>query len=180
MTFAELDTALLLNIQEALRHPWMDKVMVFVRDKPNWFPLYGLWVVILIYTQKLNAWKYILATALAAGISDAFNSHVLKEFFERPRPCQVAEIADQLRVLVRCSPHYSFPSSHAANHFAMAGALVFSKVWPYRLVKIALWFWAGMIGLAQVYVGVHYPADVIAGAFVGIGIGYILGKYASK
>jgi undecaprenyl-diphosphatase len=175
-----MDTALLLNIQEALSHPWMDQVMIFVREKSNWIPLYGLWVVILIYTQKINAWKYILATALAAGITDALNSHILKEIFERPRPCQVAEIAHQLSVLVRCSPHYSFPSSHAANHFAMAGALVFSKVWPNRFVKIALWFWAGMIALAQVYVGVHYPTDVIAGAILGIGIGYVFGKFASK
>ena len=83
-----------------------------------------------------------------------------------------------VRSLVKCGGGYSFTSSHATNHFAMAAFVLVLFGRRYRWLKAPLWFWAFSISYGQVYVGVHYPLDIFGGALLGIAIGTLIGRFA--
>lgn len=120
-----------------------------------------LWMLI---RGKSNVRLAAILLILAVALSDQLNSFVLKFLFARPRPCHVLS---DVHLLVGCGAGFSFPSSHAANNFA--GAFVLA----YCIPRFRWWFWsfAGIIAFSRVYVGVHYPLDVLAGALEGILIG---------
>lgn len=105
-------------------------------------------------------------------ISDQLNSQVIKDFIGRPRPCHLVNgvrSVDGLRMLVDCGPGYSFMSSHAVNN--AAAAAVFSHSYPRWTWAFVIW--AALVALSRVFVGVHYPFDIISGAVLGTGIGYL-------
>lgn len=170
----ELDTQLLLGWQNLLDSSFSDTFIPYLRNKETWFPAYVLIIIALVRNHGIKGWYYVIGAILALSMSDILNSHLIKEWIGRPRPCQVADLAGQLKVLVRCSPHFSMPSSHASNHFALSAFLVFSGAVNSVKWKAVLWCWASIIGLAQVYVGVHYPGDIAAGALLGIVLGLSL------
>ena len=104
-------------------------------------------------------------------VSDQLNSHVIKELIGRPRPCHLIDgvrIVDGLRMLVDCGPGFSFMSSHAVNN--AAAATVLSYYYP-RLTWVFILL-ASIVALSRVFVGVHYPLDIVAGAVLGAGLGY--------
>lgn len=166
--------------QSAWEGMGLDAIFVALRNKATWYPVYALIIGFLVWRLKSKSVFYIVGALLAVGLSDLISSHFLKELFARPRPCQVQELAESIRVLVHCSPHFSLPSSHASNHFALSAFLVFSGIFPLKLVQVLLWFWAFAVGLAQVYVGVHYPTDIVAGAVFGMILGYLIARVARK
>jgi undecaprenyl-diphosphatase len=110
-------------------------------------------------------------------LSDFVSSTLIKENFERLRPCHDPFLADRIRFLVAyCPESSSFTSSHAVNHFA-AAMFIFTTFRKSLSWKWALLFiWAFLISYAQVYVGVHFPFDVFCGAIVGVILGYIPAK----
>ncbi len=109
--------------------------------------------------------------ALTVGFADFTSASLIKPAVARIRPCRDVITVKTDITRVGCGTGYSFPSTHATDHFAMAAflTLVFYKKWPW----ITFWatFWAGVICLAQVYVGVHYPFDVLGGAIYGTLVG---------
>ncbi len=111
-------------------------------------------------------------------LSDQISSTVVKPFFERIRPCNDPVMQSGLRLLLDgCGAGYSFTSSHATNHFALAVYLTFTlRTWIGRYAWI-LFLWAATIAYAQVYAGVHYPLDVIGGALLGSAIGYWTSRF---
>ena len=113
-----------------------------------------------LYRQKQGAIRAILVVALAVGISDAFTYRVAKAAVRRPRP-EFSGLAVHLRTFHHSG--YSFPSNHAANSFAIATALSLALPWLAPIfVGIAF-----TIAYSRVYVGVHFPLDVMAGAAIG-------------
>jgi len=106
------------------------------------------------------------------------SSHLIKEHIFRLRPCQNPELAQQIRILVNyCPTSSSFTSSHAANHFGLAGFVVLTMR-RFTSGRINLFIaWAAIICFAQVYVGVHYPFDVISGGLLGWLLGYIMARF---
>lgn len=169
----EADTWALLGIQSLLRSELADFLLPILRDKYTWFPLYAVLIGWMVYRYKRMAFLLIPFAFAAVGVSDFLSSGVLKELIGRPRPCQTPELAESLRVLVRCSPHFGMPSSHAANHFTLSSFLIFAGVVQRPVFKSIWWLWAAVIALSQVYVGVHFPADVLAGALLGVFLGRI-------
>ena len=119
--------------------------------------------------------------ALSAGFADFTSASIVKPMVKRLRPCNdpVVSKTDDLR-LTACGTGYSFPSTHATDHFAMAFFLIilFGKRWRW----IWLWalLWAALITFAQVYVGVHYPIDVFCGALYGILVGWLFSLIFTK
>lgn len=109
------------------------------------------------------------------ALTDIISSRVFKETFDRIRPCNEPDMIPHMRLLVRgCPGGYGFTSSHAANHFGMATYFFLTfrfilKKWVW--IAIA---WAVMISYAQIYVGVHYPLDIVGGAFLGIFFGALI------
>ena len=110
---------------------------------------------------------------LSFALSDYISASVFKDIFHRIRPCNNPALNEIAHVIVPCGGGYSFPSSHASNHFALA---VFSAITlrPYvKWIWPAAITWAALVAYAQVYVGVHYPWDVICGALFGTAMGML-------
>ncbi len=169
--FIQLDQQLFLWIQQHCHSNLLDQVMPWLREKKNWYPLYLLIVMFLTIKFRWAGLRMVGIAILCFVLSDAISSHVAKPLFERLRPCEEPMIAKQFKPLIDCNNRgYSFTSSHAANHFAIAVALSMFFYSRRKWMLLLGLFWAGSISLAQVYVGVHYPLDIAAGACLGITI----------
>jgi undecaprenyl-diphosphatase len=161
----EADRMFFILINQVLSGSLADGFFIPIRNPFVWIPVY---VVLSAFIYRYMGKKGLLAlllTCLVVAVADQISSQLIKPWIERPRPCQ--ELYGHIRLLVPCGSGYSFTSSHAANHFAYAlftGKLLHAY-WPGfgRL----LWLWAALICYAQVYVGLHYPLDVICGGFLG-------------
>jgi undecaprenyl-diphosphatase len=122
-----------------------------------------LWLLLLIKGGRPGRIAALLLIPTIA-LSDQLNSSFLKFIIDRPRPCH--ELAN-VHLLVGCGSGYSFPSSHAVNNFAAAFVLsYFLPRWTW-----AFFCYAGVIAFSRIYVGVHYPSDVVGGAIIGLLIG---------
>ena len=169
----ELDQTIFFLINNDGHNAFLDAIMPYWRDKYTWIPFYLALAAFVIYKFKTKGLYLILALALTVGIADTISSKVIKKSVQRLRPCNDTQINQQVKLLVRCGGGYSFTSSHATNHFAVALFLIGSLGRIFRRIKWPLLFWAATIALGQVYVGVHYPFDILVGGTIGslIGIG---------
>ncbi len=172
----QFDHQLFHLINGEWHHPWLDAIMPLWRDKKTWIPFYVLLAGFLFYKYHWKGLVLVAAVGLTVGLADIASSKGLKKSVERLRPCQDVEVRAEARLLVGCGRSYSFTSSHAANHFALATFLALTLGRVYRRIRWPLWLWAASIAYGQVYVGVHYPLDVFFGALVGILIAYIMAK----
>jgi membrane-associated phospholipid phosphatase len=163
-------------INQQASSPLLDSVLLPLRNAVTWIPLYAFILYWCIRYMRQYAMAFILLTVCCFVLCDVSSAQLFKPLFARVRPCYEADMPGTVRSLVGCGGRYSFPSSHAANHFGLA-ALWF---WIIRLVTgkrwYWLWLWAFMIGYAQVYVGKHYPLDIAGGAFLGYLIGATFAK----
>ena len=134
--------------------------MSLLRNPDTWIPLYVFMAFWSVIRLKKITWLFVLCTLIMFAFTDSVTAFVLKPFFERIRPCAEPALAGIVRVLDGCGGKYSFPSNHAANHFALAtfwyGAIskMTGKKWYW------LWAWAFLVCYAQIYVGKHYPGDI--------------------
>jgi undecaprenyl-diphosphatase len=178
-----IDQQLIQAIHALPSTAWLDAFVVLLRNKETWIPLYFALAAFLVYKARWQALVWIAGILLCFLVTDQLSSHLIKPLLERPRPCHDAELLRHLHLLVNCGSGYSMPSSHATNHFGLAMFLsLLFRHWGYRHNWPWL-IWAVSIGFAQIYVGVHYPSDVIVGAFLGawIGIGlFFVAKLASN
>ncbi|RMG10385.1 MAG: phosphatase PAP2 family protein [Deltaproteobacteria bacterium] len=115
----------------------------------------------------------VLAGGLAGALTDPLNHYVLKPLFARPRPCHL----DPAVALFQCGSGFSLPSSHAANGLAVAVAILVAVRPPLRLALPILLLGAA-VGVSRVFLGVHYPSDVLAGWAVGLVLGWVAGTLA--
>ncbi len=175
--FLHADYWLMVKINRDWQVSFFDNIALFIRESVTWLPLYVfLLLFVTINFGKKGLWWAITILAMA-GISDIISSHIIKEIFDRPRPCRDEIMASQIRFLARtCGLNGSFTSSHAANHFAVATFLYFTLRFlsPWWAI---FFLWAAAISYAQVYVGVHYPSDIFGGAVLGSLIGFGAAKF---
>ena len=166
------DTEWLLAMNQC-RSFFLDVCMPLLSNKYFWFPFYGSLLVYMGYRHHwTTAVSLLVFAGLAAGLADLISVHGFKEVFERPRPCRREDLQGALTLLNnRCGSGFGFVSSHAANHFALAVVIggYFKKQ---RLWQLLLLLWAAAIAYSRVYLGVHYPFDVITGAALGAIIGW--------
>lgn len=154
----------------------LDWLMPIWREKSTWIPLYIALAAFVGYKYRLQGLYLLLALALAVGLADTVSSKIIKPSVHRLRPCNDPALKDEVQLLVHCGSGYSFTSSHASNHFAVAAFLSLTLGLHYRRIRLPLYLWAASIALGQVYVGVHYPLDIFIGAILGIIIGNIVAK----
>lgn len=175
-TIEQLDQELLLTIN---RHntPFLDQFFYFLSNKWAMIPLYMILLLIVLREFKNKTWLIIGVVALLILASDQFASGFLKPLVMRYRPCHNLFIGPQLHLVNgECGGQYGFISSHAANTFALATflGLLLRLKWPKLLACLLLW--AALVSYSRIYLGVHYPLDVIGGAMDGIIFGWLFYK----
>ena len=176
----QLDQQLFLGINQGLSNPIFDFVMPLLRNRFFWIPLYAFLIFIMLKKYGKHGAVILLFFVISFGIADFFSASIIKPTVARLRPCNDPIFQTSVRSLIPCGSGYSFPSTHAANHFALGVFLitVFYKRWKW-ILPLAL-LWAFSISFAQVYVGVHYPIDITTGAIIGSIIGYTVGTILQK
>lgn len=160
-------------INQSWTNDSLDFLMFQFSDKYFWIPFYCviLWMLSRQYGKKM--WLIVLGLAFAAAASDRFTSGVMKPYFNRTRPCHEQSLTPRIIDNVHCSDTGSMASSHAANHFAIAIFMISLYGWK-RYSNVAFWLlWAAAVAYSRVYLGVHYPSDVIVGAWVGSALGFL-------
>ena len=169
----QFDHQLFKAINTGLSNSFFDWLMPFLRNRYLWVPLYLFLIIFLIRNYKKSGAICIVFLLITFGISDYFSASIIKPAVERLRPCNEPGFNAEVIMRVSCGSGFSFPSSHAANHFAIAMflSIIFGKRWKW--VWPVSFLWAFSIIFAQMYVGVHFPVDVTFGALLGCLIGYI-------
>ncbi|MBC7903504.1 MAG: phosphatase PAP2 family protein [Gemmatimonadaceae bacterium] len=172
-----IDKRLFYAINTGTSNNFFDALLPFVRESTVWAPLYLFFLIFAVVNFGKKGWVWFLFGICTAAIGDIVSSRLIKENIFRLRPCRDPEISDAMNFLVTYCPQSSgFTSSHATNHFGMAVFIVstlsfFTGKWI-RLIFL----WAFVVCYAQVYVGVHYPLDVICGGLLGALIGTAVAK----
>ena len=175
------DQRLFFHINGQWTNTFLDKLLLWFRTSDNWIPLYVFFLIYLIKKLKLKTWKWVLLAIVNVTLTDQVSSNFFKPFVHRLRPCQDPQVLDKVKLVVdHCLTSFSFTSSHAANHFGIATFIFFTLQPLLNNYRYLFFVWAGIISYAQVYVGVHYPIDVFAGAFIGIIIGWALSLLYNK
>ncbi|NOZ21720.1 MAG: phosphatase PAP2 family protein [Planctomycetes bacterium] len=159
--FGNIDRSILYFFNRDLANPVFD-VLFFGITKSRFLDIAG--IVLIVGLALKGGRKGRLVALLAVGcvaFTDMTISYILKGAFCRPRPCYVLS---DLRMLISRGGHYGFPSNHAANMFALASVVSFF----YRKMTAPCFVFASLVGFSRIYIGKHYPSDVLAGAVYGV------------
>jgi undecaprenyl-diphosphatase len=164
----QADTALLLLINATLANPPFDILMPVITNGRFWILPSVVAAAIYLRVEKKRAIAGIGLAILTLAITDPVCNRIIKPLFDRDRPCHPIDFVSGARFLIGFKHSPSFPSSHAMNWCAQAA--LFSRLHP----RSAPWWWAiaGTISFSRIYVGVHYPFDVLTGAILGALTGY--------
>jgi membrane-associated phospholipid phosphatase len=151
---------------------YLDAVLPLIRHSKFSIPLYLFLLVFALMNFQKNKWWWITFAVLTVVLTNFVSSDIIKENLFRLRPCRDAELGNRL-IVNYCPQSSSFTSSHATNHFGMATFFFFTLHDYFPKWRYLFYVWAFSIIYAQVYVGVHYPLDVLSGAITGFVLGYL-------
>ena len=150
-----------------------DVVMFYISNKLTWIPLYILFLYWVVKFYRKDSIWIILALILLVAASDQISVHAFKNVFIRLRPCHDPMLEGLVHTVNgKCGGQYGFYSSHATNHFAVA--VFFSLLFRgrFRYFTALMLIWAAVISYSRIYLGVHFPLDVVAGAAAGSLLAY--------
>lgn len=168
----QLDTDLFLWLNQ-LHAQWLDPVMWFLSLTKVWVPLYLMLAGWIVYRYRKMSWVILLAVGISIFLSDRISSGVIKPAVCRLRPSHEPALQDRVHIVNNYrGGKYGFVSSHAANTFALA--LFLSLLIRRRLWSVLFFLWAFLVSYSRIYLGVHYPGDIIGGAIVGMGCAYLV------
>lgn len=172
------DTALFLRLN-ALHADWLDRPMWLFSTRWFWLPVYA-WMLFLI--QRRYGWKQfgwiVMMVALSVLINDQLASGLFKEWVGRYRPTHTQELAGLVHTVTDASGaeylggKFGFYSSHTANLFGVAILYLMLMRPLRRYLVILLYLWVSLISYSRIYLGVHFPLDILAGIIMGSLVGY--------
>jgi undecaprenyl-diphosphatase len=168
--FQDLDVMLFFFVNHSLGNPIFDLIMPVLTDLNKIRAVQVLVVLGIVWAMIQGGRRARLVCILlivAIACSDQLSSFVIKPLFSRLRPCVTLA---NVRTLVGCGSGYSFPSSHAVNNFTAATVLTHY----YRRYAAAFYAFAALIAFTRIYVGVHYPSDVVGGALIGTSVAFCI------
>lgn len=161
-----IDCAIFYFFNHNLSNPAFDRFFSTITNVNNWFITYIIFIGLLLIKGGKKGRIAILVALLLVAAGDQFGYRVLKESIGRVRPC---DFLPDVIMPIGCAGTSSFPSNHALNNFAVA--TFFSFVYPQY--KIVLFISASLIAISRVYLGVHYPSDIVGGALIGMLLGWL-------
>ena len=163
MSLPEIDSALFFLVNKNLQNSFFDAAMPFVTNHAGLVFLgLVLWSAV---REKKVTWSFLFISFIAVTLADG-SGYVIKDIIARQRPCSALT---DINLLVGCGHSYSMPSNHASNSFAFAMTFFFIRRNIMSYFSLAA---AALIGFSRIYVGVHYPFDVLAGMLLGAGSAY--------
>ena len=180
----ELDIALLKAIN-GLYIYGLDKIMLFMSGTLTWIPLfvYVIWQLITTHGKKFGIYAIVLAS-LSVGMSDLVSSRIFKPSVQRPRPSHTLKLQDELHYAKESNGNdyrggeFGFYSSHASNFAALTFFVLLALPRHYRL-KTILILATILTSISRIYLGVHFPTDILMGWFMGGMFGYVFYKLFS-
>ena len=161
-------------INTGIANSFFDLILPPIRNKYFWVPAYIALIIWAIVKHKKQGAIWVVFLIITISLSDQISASIIKPIFHRLRPCHSQHLFEDFVLRVHCGRGFSFVSAHACNHTALATFLILSLKWLQPKWKYLLIIWAASISIAQVYVGVHYPIDILTGAFIGFFIAYCL------
>ena len=174
----KIDVEVLVWINHTFKSDWMDAVMLFCSGKLTWLPWYAI-LLFFLFKSEPTAKRLIINLVILTcciALADQLASGLLKPLVARLRPCHNDQVNIHLMLIDGvCGGQYGFVSSHAANVFAVFFFFVLKNVFQKMKAMIyVLLVWAIIVSLSRVYLGVHYPGDVLCGALVGVASTYVI------
>ncbi len=169
--FYSIDLAIFYFFNHSLSTPFLDRFFSIITNVNNWYIAYVILLVTVFIKGKMKGKIAVVLVILLIIVTDQLGHKVIKEILQRVRPCN--SLSDAITPL-GCNGTYSFPSNHALNNFA--AAVFFSRLFPNY--KWILFITALLIALSRVYLGLHYPSDILGGAIIGSAFGYLFSSIA--
>ncbi|MDR1583409.1 MAG: phosphatase PAP2 family protein [Prevotellaceae bacterium] len=163
--FPDWDTELFIAIN-GLHFDWLDPVMEMFSAVRIWIPMYLIVVAVIIWKKRVKSIAVLATLAFSFALADQLSVHLFKNVFERLRPCHVEELKTIIHSLENCGGKYGFISNHAANSFCFA--MFTASFFKNKYYTIIIFFWAICVSYSRIYVGKHFPLDIICGAAFGI------------
>lgn len=177
----DADRALFRLINGQLSCAAFDWLLPLWRTPEFWTPLYLFLIVFLWVNFRKPALWWIVYFIATVSAMDLIGNKLIKQTVQRIRPCNDPSMLPDLMLRIpNCGTGYSFISNHAANHFALAMFAFLTLTPVAKKWRWVFFVWAFSIGWAQIYVGVHYPTDVLAGALLGLLMGGIMAKLFNR
>lgn len=177
----QLDRWLFKLINSAGENAFFDWLLPLWRTPTFWIPAYLVLLVASLYRfrQKAGWWIFFLFTTV--GLVDLIGNQLIKQTIQRLRPCNDPLLAGEVLLRIpACGTGFSFISNHAANHFAIATFMFLTLGKWLGKTSYLLFLWAFLVGYAQIYVGVHYPGDVLVGSLVGTALAALFANQFNK
>ncbi|HET9054311.1 MAG TPA: phosphatase PAP2 family protein [Cyclobacteriaceae bacterium] len=163
----ELDRRIFIELNSSFRNPFVDQLMMFLSTTYAWIPLHLFLLYLLVRNYRKQTWLILLAIGLTILLADQITSSIMKPFFERLRPSHEPSLAEQVFLVNKYrGGRFGFASSHAANTFGIA-TLMWLVLRMYRPWISLLFAWALLVGYTRIYLGVHYPGDILVGFLIG-------------